>query len=784
MRPLCLCTALTVMTVLSACGGGGGGGGGSGGTIQNTTPLVYTGSTSQAIVTASNAGKIIANALGGSGTAAAGAVTGVAVAGPVLPRSAGLNTMGRRLAQALRREPIGMALPSTLLSGMNMDRSQPCDAGSMLMSGMLDDVTHRGTLAVSYSDCRYGPDTISGQATLRVDALDPTIGTVTDGTFTFSRLNFRTATANWDMGGWIQMQTSLATSTETLTQDIVMLDNATGSMFNAQVVLVHVYNSLVMPTRFTQAMTGRIFDRTEGFVDIATPTLFVYPDATQEFPSSGEAVFTGSGGTSIRAIALSHRAVALALDVDGDGTRDRIATLGWSDLSGPAAANLDDTDGDGMHDSWETAYALSDGRLDKDGDGTSNRAEYLGGMNPGSPASIPAGAHWPYAIAGGLASASSDTLNPGRHAVATDGTTFLLVSRQQTDMTNAAPLSRWTARMILAPGSAAAPFDLLPANADPAGHAAAAFDGTNYLVVTTLSGSLSGQRVSASGVVLDAAPGLPIAASGTLPAIAYGGGTYLLAYIKGGAQKDLFGVLVNPSGAVGSEFVIHTGSAGDVQSAPSVAFDGANFLVAWERAGSLSGPGSADILGARVASDGTLVGGTFPISTAAEAQSYPQVACDGTNCLAIWIDRRDYPGQSYNFSPGPGDVYGARISNANAVLDTTGIAVATGVTANAGYPGLAFNGAEYVVAWSRGAYVNNPGGPTGIYAARVRTDGSANLGGAINGVALSGEPESSSRLFYVALASGGTWTLVTWLNNREMAGTTKSVDGALLYPLQ
>jgi len=778
MRARCRCAALAALAGLYSCGGGGGGGGpGSspGGSTPNATPLVYTGSTSPAAVTASNAARLAGNVLGGSATSVAGAVTGIAIAGGTLPRSAGLSTTLRRVTQALR---------SSTLAGMNIERTDACEAGTMRMSGMLDDSTHRGTLLVSYSDCRYGDETMSGQASVRVDRLDPTIGAITDGTFTFTRLNFRSPAGNWDIGGSIRMQADFATSTETATQDLVMLDNATGNMLKAQnMVLVHVYNSLAAPTRFTQTITGRILDRTEGFVDITTPVPLVYPTTTQEFPSTGEALLSGSG-SSIRAIALSHRALALALDLNGDGTRDRTAILSWLDLSAPVAADLDDTDGDGMHDSWETAHAVSDGRSDKDGDGTSNRAEYLGGHDPGSRASIPAGAHWPYTIAGGLATANSDTMNPGRHAVGTDGTKFLLVSRQQTNIPNAAPLSKWTARMILAPGSAAAPFDLLPANADPAGHAAVAFDGTHYLVVTTVSGTLTGQRVSASGAVLDPAPGLPIAASGTLPAMAYGGGTYLIAYIKGGAQKDLFGVLVQPSGAAGGEFVIHAGSAGDAQSAPSVAFDGASFLVVWERTASLGGPGSADILGARVASDGTLIGGTFPISTAAEAQNYPQVACDGTNCLAIWIDRRAYPGQSYNFSPGPGDVYGARVSSANIVLDATGIAISTGITANAGYPGLAFNGSEYVVAWSRGAYVNNPGGPTGIYTGRVRTDGSPNLGGATNGVALSGDPDSSARLAHVAMASGATWTLATWLNNREVSGTTKSVDGALLYPLQ
>ena len=57
------------------------------------------------------------------------------------------------------------------------------------------------------------------------------------------------------------------------------------------------------------------------------------------------------------------------------------------------------------------------------------------------------------------------------------------------------------------------------------------------------------------------------------------------------------------------------------------------------------------------------------------------------------------------------------------------------------------------------------------------------LGTPGTGVPVSGPPENAARFFYVALAAGTSFTLATWLNGRERGGSTKSIDGALMYPL-
>jgi hypothetical protein len=402
---------------------------------------------------------------------------------------------------------------------------------------------------------------------------------------------------------------------------------------------------------------------------------------------------------------------------------------------------------------------------------------------------VAAGYFAPQVLASGIADASSDAFSPGRHAVGTNGSDFLVVYRQQTNPGSAPANSKWSAKVILADGTAQTPFDLSASDPNSSGEAAIAFDGSNYLVLTdTMSGTsgasgIFGQRVSAAGSLIDNTP-FSVAPFGINPAVAYGGTVCLVVYAKVGSPNNLYGVIVQTGGSVGAEFPIYSAAIGTAQSYPSVAFDGTNFLVAWASTTG-SDPQTTDILGMRVTASGTMPRSAISISTAVEEQGYPQVACDGVNCLVIWTDRRNYVGTSYSFSPGPGDIYGTRIDAGDALLDglalSDGIAIATGITANAGYPALAYTGTEYIAAWSRGAFVNNPGGPTGIYAARIATNGTVTRGPSSTGVSVSGPPASATRLFFVSMAASTNGTMATWLNNNE--ASAKSISGALMYPL-
>ncbi|HJV84615.1 MAG TPA: hypothetical protein VJ698_04005 [Noviherbaspirillum sp.] len=379
-----------------------------------------------------------------------------------------------------------------------------------------------------------------------------------------------------------------------------------------------------------------------------------------------------------------------------------------------------------------------------------------------------------------LANANSDATKPGRPALASDGKRYLLVSRKDT-----ATDKQLTAEFVGANGLVQSEFAVSPPSPSSASGLAAASDGSGFVLVTTRGDDLHAQRISGIGEVLDPYPGLTLLSSDQVgyfsgvfsPAVAYGANTYLVVYTEFSEMDGLSvnGIRISRDGVIGSPFRIGTGEM------PSLAFNGTDFLVAW-----VSGQNAdRNLFAARVSPRGMVLDATpIEVSTAPEAQYSPKVACDATNCLVTWIDRRNYPGQSYSFSPGPGDMYGSLVTHAGNLLNgpaaTGGIAIATGITANADYPGLVFTGSDYLLAWSRGAYVNNPGGPTGIYAAHVSINGTVTP--AAPGLVVSGPPVPFARLYYPTLAATPSGVLAVWLNNTEMTGSTKSIAATVIWP--
>ena len=151
-----------------------------------------------------------------------------------------------------------------------------------------------------------------------------------------------------------------------------------------------------------------------------------------------------------------------------------------------------------------------------------------------------------------------------------------------------------------------------------------------------------------------------VAGSGQgLPAVAFdpGNNQFLVVFADGRdsatSEGEIFGQLIASNRTLtGNNFRIveSTASPGD-QIYPAVAFNptAQKYLVAWED----SRNGNADIYGRVVDHDGTLVGNSFPIGTAAGDQRYVSTAYDSINqrFLAAWQDKRNEPTTGW-------DIYG------------------------------------------------------------------------------------------------------------------------------
>lgn len=175
---------------------------------------------------------------------------------------------------------------------------------------------------------------------------------------------------------------------------------------------------------------------------------------------------------------------------------------------------------------------------------------------------------------------------------------------------------------------------------------------------------LWGARIAPDGTVLDSA-GIPIApdSSGAWsPSIAFDGTNFLVT-MSSTVSDDIHAAFVTPGGAVlDTPFVLLR--IDDTQYTQDVAFDGVNYLVVWED----TDPYPFAIRGTRVTPAGAVLDSQLVLVDSGPGFSRsPRIAFDGTNYLVAWEDDRTRPNDY--------DIYAARVTPAGVVLDPGGFPV-------------------------------------------------------------------------------------------------------------
>ncbi|MCX7785764.1 MAG: T9SS type A sorting domain-containing protein [candidate division WOR-3 bacterium] len=252
------------------------------------------------------------------------------------------------------------------------------------------------------------------------------------------------------------------------------------------------------------------------------------------------------------------------------------------------------------------------------------------------------------------------------------------------------------------------------------------------------------------------------------PAVAFDGTNYFVVWSDSRNGNSIYGSRVTPSGIVLDPQGILISSAQYQAWAPSVTFDGTNYLVVWEDYRTWEG----DIYGARVSTAGIVLDPLgIPISTAEYDQLNPSVAFDGTNYFVVWSDNRE--GEEYP------DIYGARVSPSGVVLDPQGIVISSDMYDfyEQYNPRIVFDGTYYFVVWE----INREGGYlTDIFGARVGKDGTVLDPYSIPIVFAQEEQHNPSISF------DGTNYLVVWEDwrnwNSDIYGARVTRTGVVLNP--
>jgi hypothetical protein len=231
--------------------------------------------------------------------------------------------------------------------------------------------------------------------------------------------------------------------------------------------------------------------------------------------------------------------------------------------------------------------------------------------------------------------------------------------------------------------AAGVPLDQMPirlsAPPDHVGKLAVASDGDAYLVLWDQGqASIRGARVSAAGRLLDAAPFLVAQGKRTdEPAAAFDGSNYLVVWSAPWdtqTSSAIRAARVSRDGEVLDRPGLTICSGEELKWAVDVAFDGANHLVVWaDRRNLKSAERDEDIFAARVSPAGAVLDPCgFPVSVAPSDERWPAVSFDGVASLVVWEDWRARAPSA----PGS-QLYGSFVTPEGGVLSPDGMPIAT-----------------------------------------------------------------------------------------------------------
>jgi len=223
-----------------------------------------------------------------------------------------------------------------------------------------------------------------------------------------------------------------------------------------------------------------------------------------------------------------------------------------------------------------------------------------------------------------------------------------------------------------------------------------AFDGTNYLVGMEVGTNVVGQLVSSSGALLG-----PQIVVGSNPAnffpsiaLAFGQANYLLVWSDTSVTSgvDMFGQFISTSGVkVGSAFnLLQSQGSHGFQYVLALASDGTNYLVVWADNYDTESQTSGSFYGQLVTPAGTLSGSEFLISSQIQNGNYAAATFGQTNYLVVWKSNNGNVGNT-------NQAYGEFVSRDGSAGSPFQISQTASVDQNP--LAVAFDGTNYLAVW-------------------------------------------------------------------------------------
>lgn len=302
------------LLLIAGCGGGGGGGNGG-----DDTGGTYTGKTTPATITKSNAEEILQDALNGgvSGAGFSAAFSAIEASG----QQAGSPMVYRIISRtadtvagiAAERSSGSVPASASAIITEPINETGECGGsvtGTMQVNNVTGDVS--GTLVFndlcemgSYSS---GTITITGNGDWASDDMDITMNF--DDFSVVSDADDVDATMN----GSVRLITD--GSTDTMTMNIYLKDNGTGDYYWMEDYVLEMYYGDYADT---MEVSGRFYSPEYGYVTLTTTTAFVV-DFDDYYPSEGVLIAAGAGNTRAKLTVLSSTSYMVEADENGDGT--------------------------------------------------------------------------------------------------------------------------------------------------------------------------------------------------------------------------------------------------------------------------------------------------------------------------------------------------------------------------------------------------------------------------------------------------------------------------------